>query len=128
MIGGLVIAWSLATAEASVSLEAPPKVGQATVVLVQGDGDRPRSGETVRVVHRPGLAGAEEQAIGITDGRGRVRWTPSAPGVATVRAGDETHAVHVAPASPRVDTWLLLGLLTLAGIGSLVGGTWQRRS
>jgi len=110
-------------AMASVELESPPVVGEPTVVKVLDDDDRPRSGETVRVVHRPGLAGEEEQAIGITDGRGRARWTPSTPGVAVIRAGDERQPAMVATSSPRVDTWLLIGLLAAAGLAAIGVGS-----
>jgi len=113
-------------ASATVTFTPVPIVGQATVVEVLDADQHPRSGETVRVLHRPGLAGEEEQAIGITDGRGRVSWTPSSPGVAVVRAGEEREAVHIATTTPRLDTWLLLVLLGLAGASSLAISTWKR--
>ena len=99
---------------------APPLLGTELVIEVQHNDGRPRPGETVRVVHRPGLGGEQELAIGITDGLGRVRWTPESPGVAVLRAGDETQSIRVTSDAPPVNTILLLVLLTLTSLGALV--------
>jgi hypothetical protein len=109
-----------AVAWASLTFEPEPAEGSPTVITVVDDRQRPRSGETVRVVHRPELAATVEQAIGITDARGQVKWTPSQPGVAIVRAGDEASPVHVAAAASRPVIGLLLGLLAL-GAAAAVG-------
>jgi len=120
--------WLLGAALASVTLAPEPATAEApTVLTVLDDDGRPRSGETVRVLHRPGLVGEAEQAIGITDARGQVRWTPSRGGVAHLRAGDAVHAVHVQPATPRLDVPLLLGLLLLGGLGATGYGLGRRR-
>ena len=68
---------------ALVTLEAPALIGAEVVIAVTDEQGDPAGGETVRVVHRPGLAGEREVAVGITDGRGRVRWTPDASGDST---------------------------------------------
>ncbi len=100
----------------AISTTASPIQHQEVVIEVQHNDGRPRPGETVRVVHRPGLGGEQEIAIGITDGLGRVRWTPETPGVATLRAGDERVPIRVQPDGPPVNTLFLLILLALASL------------
>jgi hypothetical protein len=117
------------TAMAGVQLERPGEVGVETVIVVHDDQDAPRPGQTVRVVFRPGLAGEREQAVGITDGRGRVRWTPNAAGLAKIRAGEAWQTVSVA--GPwALDTGLLLAaLLAVGAVSALVGvrlSGWRR--
>lgn len=114
--------WLAALARAEVRLEAPAEVGQETVIALVDPEGRGRAGQTVRVVHRPGLAGEKELAIGITDGRGRVRWTPDQPGVARLRAGDETLPITVAGGATPAPTVLLLAALGLGGLGALLFG------
>ncbi len=125
----IAIVW-WATAFGGIELELPPMLGEETIVVVTDERGETRPGETVRVVHRPGLAGEREFAVGITDGRGRVRWTPEMPGVARLRAGDEPLEVRVARADPPVGTPLLLGLVGALGLGALAWGlgTGARRS
>lgn len=101
-----------------ITTDSPPVQGTATVVvLTDGDG-RPRGGETVRVVHRPGLQGDREVAIGITDGLGRVRWTPDVAGVAEIRAGQEHLALQIGWPGIPLDSAVLLVLLGIAGLGA----------
>jgi len=98
-----------------------PRRDEAVMVTVTDDAEHPLPGQTVRVVHRPGLALEQEQAIGITDARGQVEWTPAASGLATVRAGSHTHAVQVR--GPFPTTTLIAGLLVLVlGLGSIGWG------
>lgn len=120
----------LATARAEVRPETPPEVGVETVLAVLDAEGQGRPGQTVRVVHRPGLAGEKELAIGITDGRGRVRWTPEQPGVARLRAGDETLELAVRGGGAPAPTLVLLGVLLVGGVGSLLFGfgTFRRRT
>ena len=96
---------------------------EVKLALTDADG-QPRSGETVRVIHRPGIAGESELAIGISDGRGRVRWTPQVAGVATVRAGDETLSVRIEPAEPPVASIVTLTLVALGAGGALAFGAF----
>ena len=123
--------WLLASAVAAtdVTLEHPPRVGDETVIAAVDDRGDPRAGLTVRVFHRPGLTGQRESAVGITDGRGRVRWTPERPGVTEVRVGDTPLTVRVGYASTPPSVPLLLVLLALAGLGTLAYGVGlgQRR-
>ena len=119
-----MIAGWIAVALAGVHFEAPPAAGVETIVAVTDAADQPAPGETVRVVHRPGLTGEEDLAIGITDGRGRVRWTPTQGGIAVVRAGDERLPVEVAGGvGAAAAPWLAL---FVAG-GGLIGVGWRRR-
>ena len=109
-------------AHAGIELEAPPELGVETVILVADDNGDGRPGETVRVVHRPGLAGEREVAVGITDGRGRVRWTPQLDGVAAIRADAETLTVRIPPAeAPREPLTLLVLLLVAAAVAAGYG-------
>ena len=73
-----------ALAMAEITLENEAVEGQPNVVVLTDINGRPRGGETVRVVHRPGLSGEREVAIGITDGLGRVRWTPDLAGLSLI--------------------------------------------
>lgn len=115
----------LSVAFAEITLEVPPVTGVETVVVVQDVRGEPRGGQTVRVIHRPGLAAEQELAVGITDGRGRIRWTPSATGVAWIRAGDEILPLRVA--GPAPGSALLLGIALLVGSsGAFVRGVVPR--
>lgn len=128
--------WLLPAAFAGIAFETPPTEGQETVVIVVAGtpgGDlaedrQPVGGATLRVVHRPGLPGEHEQAIGITDGRGRARWVPSEGGVAEVRANDEAVPVRITPARPPTTTLALLAAIGLGGVGALGYGLGRRRS
>ncbi|MCB9686937.1 MAG: hypothetical protein H6735_18000 [Alphaproteobacteria bacterium] len=113
-----MIAW-MSYAFASVTLDAAPVQGTEVVIEVRDDLGDPDSGETVRVVHRPGLAGTRELAIGITDGRGRVRWTPAEGGVARVRAGDQVLDLRIEPEHRPDLTLSVLVALSLLGLGLL---------
>jgi hypothetical protein len=116
-----------APADAAVATEAEPHQGTETAITLTDADGQPASGETVRVVHRPGLAGEQELAVGITDGRGRVKWTPSQPGVTRIRAGDQVLLVRVAPAAVGASTPVSLGLLAAIALGALLWGFAERR-
>src|SRR5690606_11937455 len=66
----------------------PPRAGQETTLTLTDLRERPVAGATVQVVYREGLGGERQRAVGITDSRGRVRWTPELSGVVEIRAGD----------------------------------------
>lgn len=103
----------------AITLERPPQPGVETVIHVADEEGRPRAGETVRVVHRPGLSGERELAVGITDARGRVRWTPQFDGITVVRAGEERLSLRVPPAETPLATVTMLVVLLLAALGSV---------
>ena len=106
----------------SIAVERPAVEGVATVLVVSDADGNHRGGETVRVVHRPGLSGEREIAIGITDGLGRVRWTPEIAGVALLKAGDEVLPLRIGWPGVPLQTAVLFGLLTLAGVWSVLFG------
>jgi hypothetical protein len=116
----------VATAFAGITVEAPPRAGKETVVVVQDEQGNPRGGQTIRVVHRPNLPGEQELAVGITDGRGRIRWTPRSAGVAWVRAPDDHLPVRVAGPLP-VSVPLLTIALLASGVAALARGVVWRR-
>lgn len=118
--------WWLSAARAEIVVEVPPYQGIETVILVTDEAGESASGETVRVIHRPGLGGERELAIGITDGRGRVRWKPEQGGVALLRADEQTLRVQITPSALPVATLVLLALLAAAGLLSLAGGLLGR--
>lgn len=137
---GWVLGWALARsaawAGASVAVEGLDEDGTGrtsilrgveVVVMVRDARNELVSGETVRVIHRPGLAGERELAIGISDGRGRVRWTPEVPGVALLRAGDGAVRVLVEPDDKPIGIVVLLAIMFCASAGSLVYGWWGPR-
>lgn len=126
MAGWMLLFWA-SQARASIEVEASPKEAVETVILVTDELGDPASGETVRVVHRPGLAGERELAIGITDGRGRVRWKPEQEGLALLRAGEQTTKLHIEAHSPPITSLVLLGLLVTAGLGASLYGLLGRR-
>jgi hypothetical protein len=96
---------------ATVSAEPPPRVGVESTLTVLDDAGAPVPGATVRALHREGLAGARELAIGITDAEGQVRWTPKLGGPTLVEAGNQRQHELVAWDQPPAETlisWLLL--------------------
>ncbi|MEZ4319184.1 MAG: hypothetical protein R3F61_16835 [Myxococcota bacterium] len=120
-----MIALLVQVAMAGIRFETPASVGTEVIIVVDRDGT-PGRGETVRVVHRPGTAHERERAIGITDGRGRVSWTPEEGGVAEVRAGDEILAMHVAYDAVPTTTATVLGLLGVTALGLGITGLLRR--
>lgn len=99
-----------------------PRVGSASTVTVTTEEGGPRAGVTVTVVERPGRPDADEIAIGISDARGRVQWTPEASGPARLRADDADAYVVVPWPRPPAAPLVLLALLGLAGVGAIAFG------
>ncbi len=105
-----------------IALQADPELGVVIAITVTDAADRPAVGRTVRVIHRPELDGEKELAIGITDARGKVRWTPEQAGVAVIRADKMERRISVRHPSPPASTVTLLILLGLAALASSVYG------
>ena len=108
-----------------ISVSAPPQPSAEIEVTYTDERGKPAVGATISVVHRPGLDGEQQLAIGITDSRGRVRWTPDQSGVANIRANDDELAVQVAWPNPPSQTALLLALLFVTSLGTAAYG-WRR--
>lgn len=107
-----------------ITADRPLVVGDAVTLEVLDDKARPRSGDTVKVVHRPGLADRREVVVGTTDSLGRVRWTVDAPGPVDVLVGAETVRMHAAWSTPPAEAALLLGALLALAAGLVA---WGRR-
>ena len=127
--------WLVGAALAGLSFETPPVAGQETVVVVvegtpggdMAEDSRPVAGATLRAIYRRGLAGEHEQAIGITDGRGRARWTPTDGGVATVRANNTELQLRITPAHTPSTTVALLAIIALGSSVSAAYGLSRRK-
>ena len=98
-----------------------PKLGETVTLTVTDEAAHPLPGQTVRVVHRPGLGLEQEQAIGITDAQGTVEWSPAAAGLARVRAGSQVQAFEVEGPFPLA-TWAYGALIVLIALGSIAWG------
>ena len=126
--------WLVTSAFAGISFESPPQEGQETVVVVvEGEpgGDlaedsQPTGGATLRVVYRPGLPGEFEQAIGITDARGRARWIPTEGGIALVESNNSSLPMRILPKSFPPTTLILLALISLGSMASAIYGLSRR--
>lgn len=118
--------WALA--HAAITVEGPPLHGAPVVVAITDDEGRPRGGETVRVVHRPGLTGEREVALGITDALGRVRWEPEEGGVAVLKAGEDALPLRIARRGPPADVVVELALLALGAALALAWGVLGHRA
>ena len=110
---------------ASITVDAAPIEGVDNWVTVQ-QGETPAAGETVTVVHRPGIVGEQEIAIGITDARGRVRWSPERGGVSTIHAGSQQYTLTVQRATAPASILTILTLLIMLALGSIVYGFRKR--
>lgn len=112
---------------AEILIEAEPVAGKTIAIDVVDDLSRPVSGATVRAIRRPGLPGERDLAVGLTDARGRVYWTPKEPGTQVLRAREHERIVHVEAVSPPLTPLLLLGTSGLLGLGLLLWGLWPAR-
>jgi hypothetical protein len=120
-----MIAW-IGLALAGVEVDPPPRTGAPSAVTVTDDAGAPQRGETVRVVHRPGTSFARERAVGITDGRGRVEWTPEEGGLVALRVGDHTTPLRVGWTGPPGGTATLLAVLVAGALGAVISGLIRR--
>ncbi|TVQ92766.1 MAG: hypothetical protein EA397_06310 [Deltaproteobacteria bacterium] len=103
-------------ASASILIEEPATVGEEVEITVLDDLSRPIVGAPVRVAHRVGLTGERELALGLTDARGQVYWTPTQGGRTQVRARELSTTVRVHDKTPPAPTLVLLGLTALTGL------------
>lgn len=116
---------SLAFAE--IIVEPAPVAGTEVAITVLDDLSRPISGATVRAVARPGLARERDLAVGLTDNRGRVYWTPRDGGPVVLQARTDSTRVHVAYAQAPRESMVLLILLGIIAMLATTVGLWPRR-
>jgi hypothetical protein len=122
---GLLLLPSLARAD--ILVDPDPATETEVVVTVLDDLSRPISGATVRAIHRPGLPGERDLAVGLTDARGRVYWTPAEAGTTVLRTRGESQVVHVARPAPPPTPLVVLSALGVVGLGLAGWGLWPRR-
>jgi hypothetical protein len=124
MVAVAIFAGALAsTAGAEIVLRQKyPTQGASTELFVQDDDGAPVSGAAVTVTYRPGSSVEASDTIGTTGTGGRIAWTPSTAGIASLQAswegGSSTTNVSVRFASvPRggVLIMILAGLLLVGG-------------
>jgi hypothetical protein len=124
----MIAVWMLGTlAFADLTTEPAPVVDTESVILVTQPDGTPLGGETVRVVHRPGMVGEAEVAIGITDTRGKVRWTPVEPGLSVLRAGEQSRTLQVGRIESPKALFALLLILVVAALTALAYGLFDAR-
>ncbi|MBT3222146.1 MAG: hypothetical protein HN348_23985 [Proteobacteria bacterium] len=121
----MMVLLTIAALAGPITISAPPTPGHEIEVTYTDKRGKPKVGATISVIHRPGLDGEQQLAIGITDSRGRVRWTPEQSGVASIKANDDEFPLRISWPHPPSQTALLLGLLFLTSIGTAVYG-WRR--
>jgi hypothetical protein len=102
----------------ALTIDAAPSVGvEARVCVVLDAGG---AGATLHAITRPGLPGQHDASVAATDKAGCAAWTPDAPGVVLLRAGEEELLVNVAGRAP-----LDLGVAVLV---VLAAAMWLHRS
>jgi hypothetical protein len=104
-----------------------PRERDTVQVTLLDDADRPVAGATVRVVYRPGLDGARELSLGVSDTLGRVRWPVDAGGRAELIVDREHLPVTIRYADPPWQTLTLIALLLVFAIGAIVAGATRSR-
>ena len=126
-MGGEVITLLMFTVQAKLLMEPSPSPGQETIISVIKE-DLPVRGETVRVIYHPRSAHEQERAVGITDARGRVSWTPEVGGQAILRVGNTDHRVRLPWSNTPFDTIVLVVLLLLAPLGLCISGARKKKA
>ena len=115
---------------ATIEVEEPVTAGQEVAITVVNDLSQPRPGLTVRAIYRRDLATEQDMAVGLTDARGRVYWTPKRGGPVTLRAKSEEQLVQVGYAWPDATSYVLGIPAFILGFAMLGLGLWggRRRS
>jgi len=89
--------------------------GRETTVTVVDDLSHPIVGATVRATWRTGLEGERDVAVGLTDARGQVPWTPDQNGTVLLAVRDVNEVVQVGPLSPGpTEIILMVAILVVA--------------
>ncbi|TNE88311.1 MAG: hypothetical protein EP330_15430 [Deltaproteobacteria bacterium] len=117
--------WWLGTAWAGIALSEDAVPGDEVTVTLTDDFEQPVQGATVRVIYRPGLTDSSEVAVGITDARGQVSWTPDQAGTATLIAGDQELPLALPWADAPAGSATVLVLLVAACLASAGYALWS---
>jgi hypothetical protein len=99
-----------------------PKQGDTAELFVQDDDGAPVAGATVTVTYRPGSSVEASDTVGTTGAGGRIAWTPTTAGIASLTASWEGNSsttnvsVRFASVPPGgVIIMILAGLLLVGG-------------
>ncbi|MFK7931323.1 MAG: hypothetical protein AB8H79_24280 [Myxococcota bacterium] len=112
---------------AVLQVEAPPQAGTEVAITLLDDLSRPVAGATVRAIYREGISEERDLAVGLTDARGRVYWTPKQGGPVVLRAKRDELRVNVAYGWPPL-TPIAVGIpVGTLGMGLLAFGLWGSR-
>ena len=116
-----------AHADATIVLrQQHPVEGEAVEVFLQDGSGVGVPGADVSVTYRPGSSVEKTEVVGTTNDSGRIMWTPSTAGIASINMswGEESASINV---SVRFSSapWLGLVIMILAGL-LLVGGSAVR--
>lgn len=112
--------WFLSVALAGVSFSEPELVADAEVsITLTEEGGAPLAGVPLKVVSNPGTALESSYTVGLTDGSGRVRWTPKEGGPHQLRYGDNTEVAQVRWDRPPLSASLSLLILLAAFLGCI---------
>lgn len=98
----------------ALTIDPAPAVGVEARVCVTLDAGGAGAGATLHAITRPGLPGQQDASVAATDKAGCAAWTPDAPGVVLLRAGDEELLVNVAGRAPLDLAVALLVILAAA--------------
>lgn len=124
VVAVMSIAADSARADVTIILrEEHPIEGGEAEISIQDDTGTGIADAEVRVTYRPGSSVEKTETVGVTNESGRIMWTPSMAGIATIDAswGEEAASLNV---SIRFSSVPVLGviIMILAGL-LLVGGS-----
>jgi hypothetical protein len=110
-----------------LEVQTPPTPGVETTVTVVDDLSRPVVGATVRATWRPGLAGEHSVAVGLTDARGQVPWTPKQAGTVVISARDTSMILQSGSPWPDPTSTVWIAAILLGCVGLMVAGAVSSR-
>ena len=108
------------------TFEPNPREHETVEVTLRDDDDRAVAGATVRIAYRPGLDGARELSLGVSDTLGRVRWPVDAAGRAELLVDREHIPVTIAYADPPWQTLTVMALLLAFALSAIIAGITGR--
>jgi hypothetical protein len=117
----------LGLAYATITLDNPLRVGTESAITVVDDLSRPVVGAPVRATYRLGLGDEREVAVGLTDARGMVYWTPTVGGPVALRAREHRETAHIERASAPTTEAVMLSLFTTLILAITLLSLWPDR-